>query len=1701
MSTVTTRAAAASGRTGAEQVPTTPQEATTAGVMVVMEATRGILDYSRPEGIKTFQSVTRSVYGDSSELFNCEREGLFDLLELTKQRSNVAGFERIYQIPHRDTPTSQPVVLHFLTSHGRITLDEVQAHAASYVGTQTRDAQDSIMLYNMLWNSLSAAGRTKVVIKSDRYTINGITAGVPFLKVIIEVSGTQTHATVSNIRTQLAGLDAYMSTVDSDILKFNIQVKTLMLELRNHGETSTDLMIHLIKGYKAAKDDEFVRFIKSKEELYEEGAEMTPEDLMDKAEGKYKILVGRGEWKASAQADKRILALETKIRNMEKKNNAGKNNRGKTPSTKGKSNAKDSPQAKDKKTDIADWMKEPPKSGEESKPKKVDNKEYWWCTALKRWCRHKPVDCRMGKEKEKKFSGKNDQKKKLKFAKALEAIDGHDDTESDSELWRFFLYLLFLEFIFGAKEEKEKPIKRSKSRLLALSLISMQIMDGKHMNFASFDTDSAPVGIDNRCTACISHDIRDFEDPPIPTKRHIKGFGGTRIDNVRMGTLRWKIEDDSGMLHTFLIPNSYYVPQGGVRLFSPQHWAKSQKDTKPRAGTGETTTHDTCTLFWDQRRYKKTVPLDHRTNVATFCLASGYSQYHAFCAEADIDDDDDVLEPMCYEATASDMSPTGDTSTADPSRHDIDAPAVTNSDDFNFDVYSNGPTSIDDIADNDEDKPDNVSAEFLRYHLRFGHCSPKKLQLMATLGIIPRRLAKCPVPICSAFDQLISRTPGLIAQMAGFLTRERYTAATVFVDQYSSLSYVHLQKSTSAYETLQAKEAFERYAKQRGVTIKHYHADNGTFAAQDWVRDCYSKQQGLSFASVNAHHQNGKAENRIRQLQNMARTMLIFAAKRWPEAVTTHLWPYAIKMANDSINATPWLKHPGHQSPEQVFSGTVVNENPTHWHHFGCPAYVLDDALQQGKRRPKGGKWMERSRIGLYLGRSPQHSRNVALVLNLQTGRVSPQFHVTLDSLFTTVKNSTKQERPVSLWQEQAGFVAASERKSTTDPPAPDAEFSLLPPAAASEGAPVIPPQLEREQQPPSSTAESAPTTSNQERPEAENPVETSQEAFQSQPTSATAPKNIPIATRRSSRKHSAPKRLIAAMEIQIRDQQIQGEIFSFQAMFPEEEEDTGHPLLAFKATSDPDTMYLHQAMKEPDKDQFMLAMRKEIDSQMDHGGLELKHINDVPKNATILPAVWQMKRKRDIRTQKVKKWKARLNIDGSRMVKHRDYDQTYAPVASWNSIRLLLILVLIHGWHTKQLDYVLAFTQAPVERDLYMKIPRGFEVEGAQPGEYVFKLRRNTYGQKQAGRVWNQYLVSKLKSIGFEQSAIEECVFYKGKMIYVLYTDDSILAGPDKTEIANTIKEMQAILDMTVEGDLSDFLGVNIERKESGEIEMTQPHLIQQVLDELRLPLGAKTKETPARSSVILQRFKLSPLFDNSFHFSRLIGKLNYLERGSRPDIAYAVHQCARFSKETRKEHGDAARWLGRYLLGTKDKGMILKPDLSKSFEVFVDADFCGNYHRDESHDPDNVRSRHGYIITYAGCPITWKSQLQTEIALSSTESEYTGLSYALREAIPIMELLKEMKAKGFDVLDHRPKVHCRVFEDNSGALEIATTHKWRPRTKHLAVKLHHFRDYVVRKEITIHKIGTENQPADILTKPLNTELLRRHRKAIMGW
>ena len=874
-------------------------------------------------------------------------------------------------------------------------------------------------------------------------------------------------------------------------------------------------------------------------------------------------------------------------------------------------------------------------------------------------------------------------------------------------------------------------------------------------------------------------------------------------------------------------------------------------------------------------------------------------------------------------------------------------------------------------------------------------------------------------------------------------------------------------------------------------------------------------------------------------MQDHARTMLIHANKRWPAAINTHLWPYALRMANDIMNATPNLKTG--KVPLNIFAGTNIASNPKHWYPLGCPVYVLDSEMQTGK---KLSKWANRARVGIYLGHSPQHARTVALVLSMTTGLVSPQFHVRMDPTFQTLRSILGGSSPKSHWQLKCHFAPSDKSDGSGNPPvdAVEKQASVREGASQSASDAATEPTVLQENLPfqrsrinqverlmPSSTrvgpsegasetqvAEEEPQQLQQLQQQHEteaSPLSDDRQPPQigtSQPTSRDIPDTSAAGSRQSNRPRKPRQRLIEMFEAELAIGNRNDPYFVAYESVALGDIDDGflagvHPLLAYAASADPDTMYYHEAMQQPDRKQFVQAMSDEVRSQTNNGNWTICKASDVPKGSTILPAVWAMKRKRRIATREVYKWKARLNIDGSKQIKGLNYWETYAPVASWPTIRLILIMSIVQGWYTRQIDYVLAYTQADAETDnLYMKVPKGFEIPGDDPNNpYVLKIRKNIYGQKQAGRVWNKHLVRKLKSVGFKQSAIDECVFYRGKSIYVLYTDDSILAGPDNEELDQIIKDMQeAKLDLTVDGDICDFLGVRIEKTPDGTIHLTQPHLIDQILKDLRLTKeNVVPKHTPALVNTILRRFTDSEPFDGHFNYRSVVGKLNYLEKSTRPDISYAVHQCARFAADPKIEHGKAVLWLGRYLAATKDQGIIFKPTL-QSFDCYVDADFSGNWNRDEATgDPDTARSRSGYVIQYAGCPIVWASKLQTQVALSTTEAEYIALSTALRDTIPLMELVKELRENGFDYTATQPTIHCKVFEDNSGALEIATVHKFRPRTKHINTQYHHFRQYVENGKITIIAISTEDQCADILTKSLSVPIFTKHRRAIMGW
>jgi hypothetical protein len=193
---------------------------------------------------------------------------------------------------------------------------------------------------------------------------------------------------------------------------------------------------------------------------------------------------------------------------------------------------------------------------------------------------------------------------------------------------------------------------------------------------------------------------------------------------------------------------------------------------------------------------------------------------------------------------------------------------------------------------------------------------------------------------------------------------ERYGGGTIYIDAASDLVFVRNQVSLAGPDTVKGKRAFEMRARLARVTIKQYHGDNGIFAAPDWRTHCTEQGQTTDYSGVGAHHQNGKAERTIRTIVNMARAMLLHALIHWPETTTLDLWPFAIQFAVYIWNNTPKRTHG--LTPVEIFTGVRSDRHELqNLRDFGCPTYVRDPVLQDGKKIPK---WKLRSRVGQFLG-------------------------------------------------------------------------------------------------------------------------------------------------------------------------------------------------------------------------------------------------------------------------------------------------------------------------------------------------------------------------------------------------------------------------------------------------------------------------------------------------------------------------------------------------------------------------------------------------------------------------------------------------------------------------------------------------------------------------------------------------------------
>ena len=958
-------------------------------------------------------------------------------------------------------------------------------------------------------------------------------------------------------------------------------------------------------------------------------------------------------------------------------------------------------------------------------------------------------------------------------------------------------------------------------------------------------------------------------------------------------------------------------------------------------------------------------------------------------------------------------------------------------------------------------------------------------------------------------DQYESRLPGRAFTSQGLPSSSlKYGGGTLFLDAASGYINVSHQVGQTAAETIESKMKFEREALTCGVTVQSYHTDNGVFTSKEFMRELAAKGQGLKLSGVSAQFQNGAAENSIKIVVRNARTMMIHASLRWPGFAERDLWPMALSHAVHLHNVTP--RQETGVSPIEVFTRTTPDPNALrNMHPWGCPVYVLHPKLKDGKKIPK---WEPRSNRGQYMGISPMHASTVGLVRNLQTGSITPQFHMVYDDFFETVhSDETKEPKE---WEEMLAFnrfksdvdeegyvpdlsdewVSTEERLERQLDRAKEREDILAGRTRAPDGDQAL--RNDRNDQPPERSA--APQTANQN-------VGTQQQVRQpptppvttTVPTRAAAPPTPPAApvnqgrpTRQrkavdkygsdsnydkyygSSRKKAiATLCWTAAMGLVSCASGQQSDYRYLLALLTDV--DTGgldglHPgfnqyPMALKAVpgKDPDLPTYAEAMAGPNRESYEEAMVKEIEELEKHKTWTTILKSSVPKGAKILPSTWVLRAKR-YPDGRHRKFKARFCVRGDRQVEGIDYTDKYSPVVSWSTVRMLLSLSLHQNLSSRQVDFSNAFVQAELApgEDIYVAMPKGFDTD-ADGGERVLKLNRSLYGLVQAPLYWGNHLKAALEAEGFKQSVSDPCMFIGNGMVVLTYVDDVLFFGKDGKKIDAKIKAIENRgLKLTIEEDVYAFLGVEVVRLPNGIIELRQIGLINKVLAACGMAT-CHSKATPCNQTPLGTDPYGEPV-TGKFDYASVVGMLMYLSSNSRPDIQYSVHQCARFTHFPKKSHEDAICRICRYLQGTKEKGLRFKPDNELKLDCYVDADFAGLYNVEDQQDPVCVKSRTGYCLTLGSCPLIWVSKLQTEVALSTTEAEYIALSQSLRDLIPMRRLLEEA-GKGLSIDLGKPAtLHSTVFEDNNGALSLALSPKISPRTKHIAVKYHHFRESV---------------------------------------
>jgi len=496
----------------------------------------------------------------------------------------------------------------------------------------------------------------------------------------------------------------------------------------------------------------------------------------------------------------------------------------------------------------------------------------------------------------------------------------------------------------------------------------------------------------------------------------------------------------------------------------------------------------------------------------------------------------------------------------------------------------------------------------------------------------------------------------------------------------------------------------------------------------------------------------------------------------------------------------------------------------------------------------------------------------------------------------------------------------------------------------------------------------------------------------------------------------------------------------------------------------------------------FEGAIRDELTSLEENKTWEYVPRTSLPKDTNILRAKFVFDIKRNSKGM------------GYTQIEGVDYNETSASVMISKSFRILLTIWNMYPkMQFEHWDIKTAFVNAPLNEMVYCRQIPGFEKQGTEG--MVLRLRKALYGTKQAANAWQKFLASILIETGAKRCYKDECVylFREGKAFMYLSThvDDIFPLYNEEGKMIRdrVLKTLKSRMQVEEKGEIEFALDTKIQRDvEKGILKISQTTYTENILKEF-LPHGTTGRDTPAVLSCIteddLPKTDEQKAEVASLPHRKVIGKLWWLALVSRPDIQCALHRCAVWADKPSKKLWNNLIHILLYLRNTPHLGLVYTRH-QESANVL--SAYC-----DASYRSEGGKSRWGYFFFFSGALVSWNTKHTTRLVSSSTEAETYGLIHAGKENIWMRQMLSELRI----TKDIEPT---RVFNDNKPALSLASGAPCHKRSKHFEHDFEILKEYIQLKEMTVSHIGTDELPADILTKPLPPDKCSKFREMIMG-